>query len=116
MISSHNLSELEKLCGSVIQLDKGTLKLHRTLDADDSSGMLTLMLAQGTATDDVITLANSLTAVNSVFTKSANELVIEYDTTVSPALDVELLSALHEHSIQYRTLQKGLSLEDQLYR
>lgn len=137
IVSSHNLSELEKMCSQVIYLEQGELKsfqyIGESQDNDDAQFTaaaplldyltLTLKHAVGLSLSDASfvnkTLASkikNLTSVVAIEARPGNEWVIQYDRQLNPALDQELLKLLAAEGQEYRQITHGQSLEDQLFK
>jgi len=111
IISSHNLSELEKLCSQVLFLEQGRLKSQQQLQ-QQAEGKLSLKLWR--AHDQIAEDIQHITGVLAV--RSHHEdLLIDYDPALNPTLDQQLLQLLAQQHIRYRQLSHGHSLEDQLF-
>jgi ABC-2 type transport system ATP-binding protein len=116
VISSHNLAELERMCGQVLHLDEGELKTQKIIGQQaeqQSAAYLTLRLqANNTAIGSAI---KQLKAVSEVIAKQNDEFMIRYDHGENSILDQQLLQLLSQQGIAYRQLTHGQSLEDQLF-
>lgn len=112
IISSHNLDELEKLCGSVVYLAEGKLVEYGPIDPSADAGFLTL---RPNEIDEATFLlaCQSLQGVNSVQQQAQGDFLIRYDK--EHAVDQQLLKLLASHGWSYRYLINGRSLEDRLY-
>lgn len=113
VISSHNLDELEKLCGSVLYLEKGVLSQEQ-LHSDDSQGYLGITMRD---VDEKIVLASlsALAGVQQVQHKQKNEFLLQYDHRGHADLDQRLLKLFAEKNWQYRQLTQGQTLEEKLF-
>lgn len=126
IISSHNLSELERLCSQVLQLEKGQLITQQSIGqhGDKTLDYLSLRLPNGLVSQPesaarIDQLKQELTRNQSVMQlniKQDDEFVICYDKGNNPALDQELLKLLVTLNLPYRQLTRGQSLEDQLFK
>lgn len=111
IISSHNLSELEKLCSQVLFLNQGRLQLQQNLQ-QQYSDLLTLQLWQSHAQlPDAIRQLSGVRQVK----QHREQLQIDYDQQHNPVLDQQLLQLLAGLDIRYRQLSHGQSLEQQLF-
>ena len=112
IISSHNLDELEKLCGSVVYLADGKLVEYGPIDPSADAGYLTL---RPNEIDDAAFLqaCHSLTGVDTVQQQAQGDFLIRYDK--QHAVDQQLLQLLASNGWSYRYLINGRSLEDRLY-
>jgi len=112
IISSHNLDELEKLCGSVVYLAAGKLVEYGPIDPSADSGYLTL---RPNEIEDAafINACQSLEGVSSVQQQAQGDFLIRYDKQYT--VDQQLLQLLAANGWSYRYLINGRSLEDRLY-
>ena len=114
VISSHNLFELEKLCGTILYLEHGKLVQQRTLNAKVHQGFLTLTLEHGDAAQVQTQLA-LVSGVHKVVCQQKNEYLIWFDAELAPDTDLAVLQALRTQGWRYKSLQRGQSLEQQLF-
>ncbi|MFT6737291.1 MAG: ABC-2 type transport system ATP-binding protein [Kangiellaceae bacterium] len=115
ILSSHDLSELERLCGQVLHLDQGLLTEHsveRGARATNNNHFITLQLTQ--QYQGIEPILQKLQNVSHVYMSQAKEYVIEY-TASAQAFDIQLLQCCHEHGWQYRQLINGNTLENQIF-
>ena len=116
IISSHNLDELEKVCGSVVHLEKGKLKGVVSIDQSKSSGYLTLVMAELTTTvEQVERVLSEIVGVRDVGFNAPNQFVLNYDATNYPQIDLEVMRRISAMGWKYRQVVNGRTLEDQLY-
>lgn len=122
IVSSHNLSELEKMCAQVLHLEQGELKALQAISSMELEGIaaqdkridyLTLRLQQ--KNQAMVEHMKGLSSVVKVDNKQDNEFVIHYDRSRNPILDQQLLQLLASKGIAYRQITRGQSLEDQLF-
>jgi len=133
LISSHNLEELERLCGEVLYLEQGELKAQQLIGqqaTQHSNHNTPTQVKEGTHPPAISYLSLRLTTKNSVLDaklkalkgvsavdcQQGDEFVIAYDYQQNPILDQHLLLLLAESQISYRQITHGQSLEDQLFR
>ena len=112
ILSSHDLTELERLCSQVLHLDKGILSEHQTKDNNTHTHFYTLMLNE--AYQNVEQQLQALVGVSRVYMSQHKEYVIEYQPTGEP-LDIALLNFCHQQNWQYRQLVNGHTLENQIF-
>mgnify|MGYP000530715091 FL=1 len=114
VISSHNLDELEKLCDTVLLLEQGKLTQQKVghVSADNTRTMTLLLDGSN---DSAIAVLKQLSAIISVEPLNKQEFILNYDGSLNPNFDIELLQTLQQHNLNYRQLTKGLSLEQQLF-
>lgn len=113
VISSHNIFELERLCGTVLYLEQGKLVQQRSRQ-QGAVGYLSLQLENADATQ-VLQMLQQLTGVSSVDNTQKNEFAIHYDRVLAPDLDIAVIGILRAHGWQYRSLTQGRTLEQQLF-
>ena len=112
IVSSHNLDELERLCGSVVYLENGRLVSFDTVNDDDSHDILTLRTAN-MAADEFIPLCRQIPHVKDVSQTMQGDYLIETDNDMLASIAV--LQLLAENGWRYRHLARGKSLEERLY-
>ncbi len=115
IISSHNLHELEKLCSSVLYLEKGELKQQSSVTSQDPQGYLTIHLDNAITSEDAIATFEQIIGVTEVHMSQQNEFILQYDQQQHANLDQQLLQKLSENGWEYKQLLKGKSLEEQLF-
>ena len=116
IISSHNLDELEKVCSSVVHLEKGRLKGVVSIDQTKGSGYLTLVMAELVVTTEQINSAlMKIEGVQNVNFSAPNRFLIEYDSVNYPLIDQQVMKHVSANGWAYRQLVNGRTLEDQLY-
>jgi len=114
IISSHNLDELEKLCASVVYLEKGMLVHNGAIDASDDVDYLTVRM-QDQALDEqtFIDACQELPGVVGVQRQIQGSFLIECND--NEPVDQALLALFAQRGWNYRTITKGRSLEERLY-
>ena len=122
IVSSHNLSELERMCSQVMQLEQGELKALQAIgsvsdevnnDSAQALDYLTLRLQKKDS--DIQHKIKQLNSVIDVNVKQGDEFVIAYDRSSNSILDQDLLKLLAAETVSYRQITQGQSLEDQLF-
>lgn len=114
IISSHNLYELEDLCGQVIYLEKGQITQHSDLTQDGPSGEDHLSLHLDAQAENLTPLQD-IEGIEEVKALGEGKYLLRYNATRYPKMDIQLLEVLHEHKLRYRQLTQGMSLEDKLF-
>ncbi len=112
IISSHNLDELEKLCTSVVYLEKGKLVHMGPIDASDDVDYLTIRM-QSVDEQLFVEACLALPGVVKVQRQTQGDYLIECNE--DGAVDQSLLAMLAARGWSYRHLAKGRSLEERLY-
>lgn len=116
IISSHNLDELEKVCSSVVHLEKGKLKGVVSIDQSKSSGYLTLVMAELTApVEQIQQVLTEIAGVRSVSFNAPNRFVLNYDAANYSQIDLQVMQQISAMGWKYRQVVNGRTLEDQLY-
>ncbi len=117
IISSHDLTELGRLCQNILLLDDGIMKsmqLKSTEDDSSSTRFFTLQMESCPA-PQVIDALKQLNGVLQVSSPQKNEFIIEYDSTLEPRLDINMIVCLSENHWQYRQISQGKTLEEKLF-
>ena len=118
IISSHNLSELEELCDTVLHLNNGRLQqqvdLTGTQDTQNPLSYLTVQM-DNCPTDAFIRRVSDIPGVKTVETRQKNHFLISYYLINTSPLDQALLQCIKDSQWEYRQLIKGKTLEEQLF-
>ena len=114
IISSHNIFELERLCGTVLYLENGKLLQQRNLHSQTAAGYLSLQLEQSDS-QVVLPVLQQIPGVIRVDCAQKNEYAIHFDRDIAVDLDVTLMLVLRQHQWRYRSLTQGQTLEQQLF-
>ncbi len=118
IISSHNLSELEELCDTVLHLNNGRLKqqvdLTGTQETPNPLSYLTVQMDNCPA-DAFIRRISDIPGVETVETRQKNHFLISYYLINTSPLDQALLQCIKDSQWDYRQLIKGKTLEEQLF-
>lgn len=114
ILSSHDLSELERLCDQVLYLEAGQLKQHHSSDIDDSVRFITLRMKQ--VYPDLIAAIYQLQAVSHVtMTQDKEYLLTVTNGQNNTSIEMELLVMLEKNNWRYAQLINGKTLENQLF-
>ena len=115
ILSSHDLSELERLCSQVLYLEKGKLQQHQSLQNDSEERYLTLRMKQ--SYDNFVELLKSIDNVHNVEQTQNNEFVIttSKEAFENAPLDLQILQLCHKQQWQYSQLTNGKTLENRLF-
>lgn len=114
LLSSHNLSEIQDLCQSIILIDKGKLVRHTSLDElAERLQYLTLTLSE-TPPSDIDELLTGISGVIRVLPAKAGDprVVIEFNADNPDAFQMEVLGALSERRIGVVNFSRGRDLAD----
>jgi len=114
VISSHNLQELERLCGTVLYLENGQLQQTTPEIDKEVESYITLHMVN-VDRERFIADISTMDSVLSVGSDQKNEFVVRYDAEKAPDLDQQLLQRLAGQSWDYRRLIKGKTLEERLF-
>ncbi|MBA6338364.1 ABC transporter ATP-binding protein [Colwellia sp. BRX8-7] len=115
ILSSHDLSELERLCSQVLYIEKGQLKQHQNLQSEDQQGFLTIRMRK--AYDNFLPLMAGVADVQHIEQTQNNEFLITTGiiSPESEPLDLQILKLCHQHKWQYSQLTNGKTLENRLF-
>ena len=120
IISSHNLSELEELCSTVLHLSNGRLQQQvdltgtGTQDTPNPLSYLTVHM-DNCPVDAFISRISDIPGVENVEARQKNHFLISYHLIKTSPLDQALLQCIKESQWDYRQLIKGKTLEEQLF-
>lgn len=114
ILSSHDLSELERLCDQVLYLENGLLKQHQTLGNNDSARFITLRMKQNHP--EIMPAILQIAGVNQVnITQDREYLLTISNEKAYVNIEVDLLTALAKNNWSYTQLINGKTLENQLF-
>ena len=114
ILSSHDLSELERLCDQVLYLDNGQLKQHKTLGNNDSVGFLTLRMKQHYP--EIMPVILQIPGVSQVrMTQDKEYLLTISNEQGKLTIEMDLLTVLEGNNWLYTQLINGKTLENQLF-
>ncbi|WDD97820.1 ABC transporter ATP-binding protein [Thalassomonas actiniarum] len=114
ILSSHDLSELERLCGQVLYLEQGKLKEHHTNSLQEQFRYFTLRMEQ--QVPELIEVLTSRDYVVEVLNSQDKEYQIKVSgESADLAPDIEILTLCHQKNWRYRQLVNGKTLENQLF-
>ncbi len=114
VLSSHDLSELERLCDQVLYLENGKLQNHKVQISDDDLQYLTLRMKQHS--DNFVQEISNIPGVQNVSLLQGKEYLISYKVIENSApLDITFLTLCYKNNWTYSQLVKGKTLENQLF-
>ncbi|WOT06578.1 ABC transporter ATP-binding protein [Shewanella youngdeokensis] len=114
IISSHNLDELEKLCGQVLYLEQGQLTQSVSMADNQQEQYLTLTMQQCDSTV-LMDAIRGLPDLISIDIKQQNEFLIRHNSQDNYSIEMALFTLFKQHGWQYKALLKGRTLEDKLF-
>lgn len=116
IISSHDLTELDRLCQRILLLENGVLQsetLHIN-EQQSASRFITLQMESCPALE-VTAKLKALEGVLQVTNPQKNEFVVAYNAELQPNMDLQLMQCLQTNHWQYRQLSHGKTLEEKLF-
>lgn len=116
IISSHDLSELGRLCQKILLLDNGVMKSMQLNDPDgeNTSRFFTLQM-ESCPIADLMTELKQLEGVLEVRNPQKNEFIVEYNSQIESRMDLKIMNCLADNNWQYRQISQGKTLEEQLF-
>ena len=118
IISSHDLSELDRLCQQILLLENGILQpekidLHGQQQA--ATRFITLQMETCPVPEVMIAELRALDGVLQVTNPQKNEFIVAYDPDRQPHMDLQLMQCINIHHWQFRQLSHGKTLEEKLF-
>ncbi|MGB2740957.1 MAG: ABC transporter ATP-binding protein [Cognaticolwellia sp.] len=114
ILSSHDLSELERLCDQVLYLDNGQLKQHKSLDINGNTRFITLRMKQ--VHHEIIPVILQMPGVSHVhMTQDKEYLLTIINEQANANIETDLLTLLANKNWLYAQLINGKTLENQLF-
>ncbi|WP_394754384.1 ABC transporter ATP-binding protein [Crenothrix sp.] len=116
VISSHDLTELDRLCHQVLLLHNGILQPEHTHinGQQAATRFITLQMEACTAVD-VMAKFQALVGVVQVTNPQKNEFIVEYNPDTKPSMDLQLMQCINANGWHYRQLSHGKTLEEKLF-
>lgn len=122
ILSSHDLSELERLCQQVLFLENGVLREHQNVSNESLSKNQQTYITLRMANDETEFEQNLLAIeqISSVVKTQDKEYLITIDSPIQPnentlPIDMQVLQLCHKKQWIYRQLVNGKTLENQLF-
>ena len=112
VVSSHNLDELERLCGSVVYLEKGKLISVGPVTDDTQDDFITLRMGS-VVESDFIHAVESLPDVSAVTKTAQGDFLIK--TVNDMRASAALMHMFVDKGWRYRQISRGKTLEERLY-
>ena len=116
VISSHNLEDIEELCGSVVILSKGKVTEHRKVsELVARTSVLTFRL-ETEAPEDVASLFAAVPTITRVERGQPGErrLTVHYREADADAAQIAALQALSKAGLTFLEMTRGQSLQDKV--
>lgn len=116
LISSHDLSELGRLCQQILLLKNGSMSTMQ-LNASDHKNptrFLTIQMETCSATDFIKEL-NGLAGIVQLSNPQKNEFIVEYNPKSEPNMDLKIINCINKNNWHYRQFSQGKTLEEKLF-
>ncbi len=113
IVSSHNLDELERLCGSVVHLEKGRLISVGGVNDDAENHEFVTLRINTVEESTFMMAAKALAGVQNITRTAQGDYLIQTDDDMKTSL--ALMQMLSDYGWRYRQLSRGKTLEERLY-
>lgn len=116
MVSSHNLDEIEDICGEIILIDKGKLVTHRTItELVEHDSCLTFLLEK-TLTDDIKAELSNHPDIHKVEQDPANpqRISVYFDNPNPNQLQIRILEIFQNYNAGIIEFSRGAALTDKV--
>ena len=113
ILSSHDLSELERLCGSVLFLEQGQLRQQSVVSHESVTDTLTLRMQA--VPELFVEKLQTLTGMLKVEQKPQWEFVLHFEPEQGADMHIRVLQLCLQQGWSYRQLIAGTTLESQLF-
>ena len=116
IVSSHNLSDIEDLCGDVVILKKGKVSEYSTIDSLVARTSALTVTLEDPAPDTVEKLCEAIAEVDKVEVLGADRMQIRvyFDEAHETEVHVGMLQALKGAGIGFKEMSRGESLESRV--
>jgi len=112
VVSSHNLDELERLCSTVVYMEKGRLISVGPVADEETHDVITLRMGSVDETE-FLNAVHQLPGVESISKTGQGDFLIKAEDDM--ATSANLLQLMMQKGWRYRQLSRGKSLEERLY-
>ncbi|MCK5355303.1 MAG: ABC transporter ATP-binding protein [Methyloprofundus sp.] len=116
IISSHDLTELGRLCQKILLLENGLMSSMQLNASEHNSPtrFITLQMEPSPAVE-VIEKFKQLKGVIQVSNPQKNEYIVQYNPDIEAKMDLQVLGCIADNGWQYRQLSQGKTLEEKLF-
>ena len=116
IISSHDLTELDRLCQRLLVLENGTLQTEivQFNEPESLTRFITLQMESYPALE-VVAQLEALEGVLQVTNPQKNEFVVAYNSALQPAMDLQIMQCIQNNHWRYRQMSHGKTLEEKLF-
>jgi len=116
IISSHDLTELDRLCQKILLLENGLMSTPQLNAAGHNTltRFITLQM-EPSPVADVIEKFQQLKGVIQVSSPQKNEYIVQYNPDIEAKMDQQVLGCIVDNAWQYRQLSQGKTLEEKLF-
>lgn len=116
IISSHDLTELGRLCQNILLLENGIMNpMQHTVGESDSSTRFFTIQMEPCSAADVIANLTKLEGILKVTNPQKNEFIVEYNPAIESKMDLKIMNCLADNNWQYRQFSQGKTLEEKLF-
>ncbi len=116
IISSHDLTELDRLCHRILLLEKGVLRTETIgLNEQQSATRFITLQMETCPSQEVMIKFQALEGILQVTNPQKNEFIVKYNPGIQPNMDRQLMQCISTNHWQYRQLSHGKTLEEKLF-
>jgi ABC-2 type transport system ATP-binding protein len=116
IISSHDLSELDRLCQHVLLLEHGILQQeYASVNEQQAATRFITLQMENCPAIEVMDKLQALEGVVQVTNPQKNEFIVAYDFDAESKMDMQLMQCISANQWRYRQLSHGKSLEEKLF-
>ena len=116
IISSHNLSEIEDICGSVLILNRGKLVEYKTISELVARTTCLTFRLEEPPPEKIKHIFLNLPEITKVEigTTGEHQLIIHYHESAGNATQIQIIQVLHQADISFLEMSRGQSLENKV--
>ena len=116
IISSHNLTELDRFCRQILLLENGMMQTEKiSINEQQATTRFITLQMEPSPVQEVIAKFKGIEGVLQVTNPQKNEFIVEYDPGMQPHMDMQLMQCINSHHWQYRQMSHGKTLEEKLF-
>ena len=116
IISSHDLTELDRLCQKILLLENGIMNMmqHNFVESDSATRFFTIQM-EGCPATELMAKLTELDGILKVANPQKNEFIVEYNPAIESKMDLKIMNCLADNNWQYRQFSQGKTLEEKLF-
>ncbi len=116
IISSHDLTELGRLCQQVLLLENGVMNSRRLnhTENENATRFFTIQM-EPCPVAGFINELQKIVGVIQVYSPQKNEFIVGYNPEIEAKMDIKIIRCISDNNLRYRQFSQGKTLEEKLF-